>query len=148
MKKLHLGIFLLVLTGIVFTFTSCEQDTTEEELFKEQLLLGKWNDGEGDNQNFTIDASKIGKPIFPGSTQNDDVFDTDHIGYTWDTSDDVTEDDAQVFTWKLTIDGALTEIHLLEMGGKVPKTYTVTVLTSEELIYEDNYGKEHKYSRN
>lgn len=148
MKKLHLGIFLLVLTGIVFTFTSCEQDTTEEKLFKEQLLLGKWNDGNGDNQNFIIDASKIGKPIFPGSTQNDDVFDTDHVGYTWDTSDDVTEDEAQVFTWKLTIEGALTQIHRLEMGGKVPKKYTVTVLTSEQLVYEDEIGKEHTFTRN
>ncbi len=70
----------------------------------------------------------------------------DGSGYTWDTADDVTEDEAQHFTWTLEGDN-LTQIHIMEMGGEIPKVYTVTNLTETTLSYEDSYGKIHTFAR-
>lgn len=67
-------------------------------------------------------------------------------GYTWDTADDVTEEEAQPFTW--TLEGsALTQIHKMEMGGNVPKTYTVTKLNTTTLAYHDDYGKSYTFTK-
>jgi len=67
-------------------------------------------------------------------------------GYTWDTADDVTEEEAQPFTW--TLEGStLTQIHQMEMGGKVPKTYTVTKLNATTLAYHDDYGKSYTFTK-
>ena len=67
-------------------------------------------------------------------------------GYTWDILDDVTEEEAQPFTWTLE-NGTLTQIHQMEMGGNVPKTYTVTKLTATTLEYHDDYGKYYTFLR-
>ncbi len=67
-------------------------------------------------------------------------------GYTWDTLDDVTEEEAQPFTW--TLEGStLTQIHKMEMGGNVPKTYTVTKLNANTLEYHDAYGKYYTFTK-
>ena len=67
-------------------------------------------------------------------------------GYTWDTMDDVTEEEAQPFTW--TLEGStLTQIHKMEMGGNIPKTYTVTKLNASTLEYHDNYGKHYTFTK-
>jgi hypothetical protein len=67
-------------------------------------------------------------------------------GYTWDTLDDVTEEEAQPFTW--TLEGStLTQIHKMEMGGNVPKTYTVTKLNASTLEYHDSYGKHYTFTK-
>jgi hypothetical protein len=65
---------------------------------------------------------------------------------TWDTSDDVTEEEALPFTWTLEEDD-LIQIHILEMGGKIPKSYTVTALTTTNLNYHDDYGKSYSFTR-
>ena len=67
-------------------------------------------------------------------------------GSTWDTADDVTEEEGQPFRWELKMDN-LTHIHIMEMGADVPKSYTVTELTDNVLVYEDIYGKEHNFER-
>ncbi len=67
-------------------------------------------------------------------------------GYTWDTDDDVTEEEAQRFTW--TLDKTqLTQIHQMEMGGNIPKTYTVTKLNATLLEYHDDYGKYYSFTK-
>lgn len=67
-------------------------------------------------------------------------------GYTWDTDDDVTEEEAQPFTW--TLEGStLTQIHKMEMGGNVPKTYTVTKLNATTLSYHDDFGKYYTFTK-
>ncbi len=66
-------------------------------------------------------------------------------GATWDTSDDVDEDEAQTFTW--TLDGeTLTQYHQMEMGGTVPKTYKITTLTATTLVYTAN-GKTYTFTK-
>jgi len=101
-------LFLAVLSVAVL-LNSC----SKEEEFDETLLYGKWKTG-------TVYYKYL----------------SDHNGSTWDTSDDVTEDEAQPFTWTL-VKSELKQIHIMEMGGNVPKTYTVTKLTTTTLEYKD-----------
>ena len=70
----------------------------------------------------------------------------DGTGYTWDILDDVTEEEAQPFTWTLE-NATLTQIHKMEMGGNVPKVYTVTKLTATTFEYHDDYGKYYTFTK-
>ena len=92
---------------------SCE---TEPISFDDSLLIGKWQSG-----------TLFYKYLANGT------------GGTWDTFDDVTEEEAQDFTWTL-VNADLTHIHILEIGGTVPKVYTVTELTATSLNYHDDFG--------
>ncbi len=105
-----------LLSAVLFSalFISCEKD---EDFFEEELLIGKWRS----------------ETLYYR-------YDIDYTGVTWDTADDVTEDEAQKFEWTL-IKSDLTHIHIMEMGGKVPKYYTVTELTATTLKYRDDFGK-------
>ncbi len=120
-KSILIAIFAF--SAIILSFTSCSPDTDIE--FDETLLYGKWQ--ENDTQNF-------------------EVYKEDGSGYTWNEADDVTEAEAQHFTW--TLEGEnLTHIHIMEMGANIPKVYTVTKLSATELAYEDDYGKIHTFSK-
>jgi hypothetical protein len=103
-----------------FMIVSCEK---EEEFFDEALLIGKWKSG-----------TLYYKYYEDGS------------GTTWDTSDDVTEEEAQAFTWTL-VQAELTHIHIMETGGTVPKVYTVTELTSTTLKYKDDFDKSYSFTK-
>lgn len=108
-KLLHFGVATLL---VALLLVSCEKD---EETFDETLLYGTWNSG-----------TEYYK------------YSSNGTGGTWDTADDMTEADAQAFTWSL--DAAdLTQIHIMEMGGTVTKIYTVTELTSSTLKYKDQF---------
>jgi hypothetical protein len=107
-------VFLFIL--IAFLFNSCKKADTEIT-FDENLLIGKW---------------VTEKTVFYKYTP-------DHNGLTWDTSDDVTEDEAQKFTWNIK-KSVLTQTHIMEIGGNVPKVYTITTLSSTNLIYKDDFG--------
>ncbi len=91
--------------------------TPVEDSLDDALLIGKWQSG-----------TLFYRYLAAGS------------GTTWDTGDDVSEAEAQAFTWTL-IKSELTHIHVLEMGGTVPKIYTVTELTATSLKYHDDFGK-------
>jgi len=113
MKRLTLIILSFALTAIFST--SCTKDDTSPS-FDESLIIGKWKSG----------------TLF-------ERYDSDKTGATWDTSDDVTEEEGQQFTWTITKD-QLEQIHIIENGGSVPKVYTITELTASTLKYEDDYG--------
>jgi hypothetical protein len=105
----------LTLCTVISLFTvSCEPDT--QVSFDQSLLTGKWKSG-------TLFYKYL----------------ADGTGGTWDTADDVTEAEAQAFTWTLVAD-QLTHIHIMEIGGSVPKVYTVTELTESSLKYHDDFG--------
>lgn len=112
----YFGLFIAVSIFAV----SC---TPIEESLDSTLLIGKWQSG-------TLFYTYLSS----GS------------GSTWDTADDVTEAEAQVFTWTL-VESELTHIHVLEMGGTVPKIYTVTELTSTSLRYQDDFGKTFSFTK-
>ena len=110
MKKTLL--YLSMCMALTILAVSCE---TEPVSFDESLLYGKWRSG-------TLFYKYL----------------ADGTGGTWDTSDDVTEEEAQAFTWTL-INADLTQNHILEIGGTVPKAYTVTELTTTTLKYHDDF---------
>jgi hypothetical protein len=112
--------YLTSLIIISFMAVSCEP---EEESFDQSLLIGKWQSG----------------TLFYKYLDNG-------TGGTWDTGDDVTESEAQAFTWTL-VASELTHIHLLEIGGSVPKIYKVTELTTTSLKYQDDFGVKFSFTR-
>ncbi len=116
-------ILILAVSATMLSMSSCSPDTDVE--LDQNLLIGKWQET---------------------NTLNFEVYGKDGSGYTWDEADDVTEAEAQPFTWGLN-GNVLTQVHTMEMGGNVPKAYTVTKLTATELVYEDNYGKVHSFDK-
>ncbi len=119
MKKSTFIWALGVLCVMALGLASCQK----EEEFDETLLIGKWKSG-------TLYEKYL----------------SNHTGFTWDTKEDVSESEAQSFTWKLE-KSTLTQIHIMEVGGNVPKVYTVTKLTSTTLSYEDDYGKSYTFTK-
>ena len=120
MKKLALVVLSFVFV-ILFT-TSCGK-AEDEVSFDETLIIGKWKSG----------------TLF-------ERYDSDKTGATWDTADDVTEAEAQEFTWTIEID-QLEQIHIIENGGLVPKVYTLKTLTASTLSYEDDFGTVKTFSK-
>ena len=104
--------YLALFIVISLLAASCQK---EEESFDSSLLIGKWQSG-----------TLYYKYLSGGS------------GATWDTADDVSEAEAQTFTWTL-VGSELTQNHKLDMGGTVPKVYTVTELTATTLKYRDSF---------
>ena len=122
MKNLKLiSLAIIAVTTIILSMSSCSPDTDVE--FDQTLLTGKWQE----NNSLVFE-----------------VYGKDGSGCTWEEADDVTEAEAQPFTWGLN-GNVLTQVHTMEMGGNVPTVYTVTKLTATELIYEDNYGNKHTF---
>jgi hypothetical protein len=114
-------ICLVAFLSISLSFNSCSKD---EVSFDETLLIGKWQEG-------TLFEKYL----------------SDGTGSTWDTKDDVTEAEAQKFTWTL-VKADLTQIYIMESSNtKVPKYYTVTALTSTSLKYKDDFGVTHSFTK-
>lgn len=105
--------YLTMFMVITLFAVSC---TEEPVTYDQTLLTGKWKSG-----------TLYYKYLANGT------------GGTWDTADDVTEAEAQPFTWTL-VEDLLTHIHILQVGGSVPKIYTVIELTSTTLKYKDDFG--------
>lgn len=120
MKRIAL-IFLSIALVALFATSCTKEDTTPT--FDESLIIGKWKSG----------------TLF-------ERYDSNKSGATWDSSDDVTEAEAQGFTWSIEKD-QLEQIHIIVNGGLVPKTYTVTMLTASTLEYKDAYGKTKSFSK-
>lgn len=121
MKSRILIVLSIVILGIMGT--SCSKDEDNEVHFEETLLHGKWVSG----------------TVFQ-------KFNADLTGSTWDTKDDITEEEAQKFTWTLTKD-QLEQIHLIQTGANVPKVYTVTELTASTLKYKDDQGEKQTFNK-
>lgn len=120
MKRLAL-IILSISLVMLFT-TACEKEE-EDDSFDETLIIGKWQSGS----------------LF-------ERYDIGYGGATWDTIDDVFEDEAQKFTWSIEID-QLEQIHIIENGGVVPKVYTITTLSASTLVYKDDFGSVKTFSK-
>jgi hypothetical protein len=112
--------FLIISFLVSLVFNSC---IPEDESFNDAFLIGKWR-SETLYYKYKIDGT----------------------GSTWDTKDDVSEDEAQPFTWAL-LNSELTHIHILELGAKLPKVYKVTELTPTSLKYEDSFGKSFSFNK-
>lgn len=118
MKKILL--YLTMLMAVTLFVVSC---TKEDVTYDQSLLTGKWKSG-----------TLFYKYAAAGT------------GATWDTADNVTEAEAQTFTWTLESD-ILTHIHILQVGGSVPKIYTVTELTATSLKYHDDFAVSYSFTK-
>ena len=122
---------LLVIAVLSVILLSCEGGLNS---FSSDLLIGKWKRPSVSKQ----DKGKTGYDCYR--------YDVNGNGATWDTADDVNENEAQAFTWKLDKD-RLTIVHKGEMGQVIPKVYTVKTLNSTTLSYEDDYGSTFTFSK-
>lgn len=86
-------------------------------LYSPSLLVGEWING----------------------TEHEEYY-ANGTGRMWDTSEDVSRDEAQRFEWTLD-SNLLTIICHLELGGVLPKRYVVTFADDENLSYKDLFGK-------
>jgi hypothetical protein len=119
MKRKVTGLGLAAV--IVFAFAACNDGKS----FDSALLIGKWSRGTEFYR-----------------------YDNGGTGATWDTADEVLEEEAQTFSWTLEKD-LLTLLHNMEEGeSKIPKYYTVTALDDKTLTYKDDFGKSFTFKKN
>lgn len=122
--KIHKNIYIKIKVFFLLIFASlalmyaCGPEG--EEYFDEDLLIGKWR------RNSNANGFEYYR------------YDDNNSGATWDTGDDVTEEEAQIFTWTLNKSN-LTLIHETEMGAAIPKKYTINTLNTHSLVYHDDY---------
>ncbi|MBO7258750.1 MAG: lipocalin family protein [Paludibacteraceae bacterium] len=96
------------------------------EEFDEGLLVGTW--------------------VVDGHESDHWRFDAGGKGASWDTADDVTESEAQAFTWSL-VGNTLTITHRIGMTGAdaIPKAYKMMSLTEVSMSYKDESTKKVTY---
>ena len=111
------------------SFSSCSKKPNS---FSPDQLIGKWK------RSVTATDGTQGYDCYR--------YDEGGNGVTWDTSEDVSEVEAQPFEWTLNGDKLLI-VHIGEMGQKIPKQYTINQLTATILSYEDNYGTSFSFSK-
>lgn len=131
MKKLFHIFFSLV---FVLGFFACNK-IPHEVNYDALLLYGKWQEGSVYERYYD---SRIERILPTGDTVQAN-------GTTWDEGEDVTEDEAQLFNW--TLSGATLTHEHIGTFVTVPKLYTITQLTSSSLIYKDDYGVTHHFSK-
>lgn len=141
MKRNNL-IWTIAVITVIITFGAC---SFVEPGFYNSQLIGKWqrqsqvpNAPEGTYDYYRYDAVYSDYSLH----RKDSVVKVN--GATWDTGDDVSESEAQPFTW--TLEGTkLTQIHIMEIGGNIPKTYTIQTLTDSTLVCYDDFGNRQSF---
>ena len=156
MKKiLYFAAFIAVVAG----FVSCQKTTT----YSKDDLIGRWQAPSDSRPNDTLQYRVFLAEIDPEEKEEY------RFGYEWDMGDHEGWDDNQGtyedylmtpisengdyhgngwYKWKLEPNGELTIINLMHNGGAdIPKTYTVTVLTSTNLTFKDGFGVSHSYTK-
>ncbi|MBQ8958573.1 MAG: hypothetical protein IJ057_08780 [Bacteroidales bacterium] len=130
-KLLHISLGL----AMAFCLSACGGLEVDVDDFDEADLYGKWQEG-------TVFERYYAQP-FDHILPNGDSVQVN--GFTWDESDDISEEEAQPFNWSLT--GSTLKHEHVGTFVTVPKLYTITTLNSNELIYNDDYGTTHHFSR-
>ncbi len=114
MKKLSF-IALLLMTVCM---TSCSMMGGDDVSIDQTLIVGKWMTADG---------------------QYFEVYNSDGTGKEWDLRDDVTEEEASVFTWEFDkgLDSKFFKYYEMEIGGIVPQYCNVLELTEEKFSYNN-----------
>ncbi len=128
--RLNVAFFFALLLGLA----SCGGGIPKDE-FDVNLLYGKWQEGTVFERYYETEFERI--------LPNGDTVKAN--GTTWDEQDDVMEEEAQLFNWTLT--GATLKHEHVGAFIIVPKIYTVSTLTSSELVYHDDYGTTHHLTK-
>ena len=132
-KGLVIIIIILALAGAAyaayyywFRKEWVEPEVIEPEVFNnfdEDLLIGLWKEDEVYYR-----------------------YNDDGTAVTWDLADDVMEDEGTELEWTLEED-LFTHLYKMEIGGTVPKTFTMKVLELDTMKYEDDFGVKHVFSK-
>lgn len=117
-------IILCVLALVIWTISRpkeykpemIEPEVFEAQVYDSDLIIGLWQTGSVHYR-----------------------YNEDGSGWTWDTADDVMESEAGKFTWELNKNRFL-HFHQMEIGGIVPKAYTITKLDLANMEYKDDFG--------
>ena len=117
---------IIAVVCLAIAMVSCGGLNSEQEDFDEAMLVGKW--------------------VNDRNSQEYYVFEDSYSGYTWDEGDDVSEYEAMcdpnsMFTWLMS-GSTLTIIYSTTMTGgiSIPKIYSLSKLTSSELVYHDLFS--------
>ena len=117
---------VLLFSLLCLLAVSCKKDPPEPD-FDVNKLKGRW-----------VNGSEFWR------------YDADGTGVTWDTADNVYEEEAQAFKWEFDDESnTLTQIHWMEMTGDwtIPRVYTVTELNDNKLSYFDVFGTTYSFIR-
>ena len=125
---------LMCLALVTFTLSSCNLFKKDKD-FNESDLIGKWS------AKTTKTENPDGYYYVVFYADKDETGDY-KLGKEWDEGDDVTEDEAQKFKWRIEKD-ELQQLHWVEINETwgVPKYYTITVLNSTTLSYNNGNRK-------
>lgn len=93
-----------------------EPEVFDDVEYDEDLLIGLWQSGS----------------VFYR-------FDYDGVARTWDSADDILEEEVPIFEWQLD-HSRFTHIHKMELNGAIPKVYRLTQLDLQTLVFEDDFG--------
>ncbi|MCQ2321537.1 MAG: hypothetical protein MJZ91_09465 [Bacteroidales bacterium] len=115
--------YLSIIIGCLMLAFATSCDPVETNDVDPNQIFGKWHDG----------------TVY-------ERYDADGTGATWDTADDVTEEEAQTFSWSLN-GTRLAQEHHGEMSFVVYKEYNVTKLDAYSFSYEDDYGFGYSFVR-
>lgn len=126
-----------LLLGVGIVLASCQKQSVN---FSKSDLYGTWQE--------------TGKEAFVRFlTAEQDTIDGEYLyGYEWDQGEDVRPEDLLYhgngwFKWKL-VEAELNEIHLMDNNGApIPKIYTISKLTADELVYKDEVKREHSFNK-
>ena len=129
-KLLHILLGLI----IVLCLGACGEIKPENDIDVSKLY-GKWQEGSVFERYY---ESSIERVLANGDTVRAN-------GTTWDEADDVSEEEAQLFNWTLT--GSTLKHEHAGTFVTIPKIYTVTSLTSSELVYKDDFGVTRHFSK-
>lgn len=135
MKK-KIWLIILIILGLAGAATAVyyiwfhkewvEPEVIEPEVFNdfdEDLLIGLWKEDEVYYR-----------------------YNDDGTAVTWDLADDVMEDEGTELDWTLEED-VFIHYYKMEIGGIVPKTYTMKVLDLDVMEYGDEFGVNHKFKK-
>ena len=117
MKKLLYFLFAMLL---LLGFAACGEVVSID--VDETLLYGRWQEGS----------------VF-------ERYDDTGWGATWDVGDDVSEEEAQLFQWR--VEGSKLIQEHIGTFVTVPKVYTINTLTASQLTYSDEYGGTHYFNK-
>lgn len=92
-----------------------EPEVFEDQVYDSDMIIGLWQSGSVYYR-----------------------YNEDGSGCTWDTADDVMESEASKFTWELNKRRFL-HFHQMEIGGIIPKAYTITKLDLANMEYKDDF---------
>lgn len=108
---------LLLMVGLIMVSCSKKEDSSSTNDYK-TLIVGKWKSVSGNYY---------------------EVYDSNGQGHAWDEDDDVTEQEADNFTWSLNADNQsiMNQTFVGEMGQVIPQVCNILILNETTLKYNN-----------